>query len=82
MVTYHRTVFRSRTVMRKPTRSGKRESPAFTLVELLIVITILALLAGIMASAVANVMRYADNITCQNNLREIAMCVWSDTADY
>jgi len=82
MVTCHRTVFRSRTVMRKPTRSGKRESPAFTLVELLIVITILALLAGIMASAVANVMRYADNITCQNNLRQIAMCVLSYTADY
>jgi len=49
---------------------------------LLIVITILALLVAILVPAAGHVMKYAEVITCQANLRQIAMSVLNYTTDY
>ncbi|HUU92727.1 MAG TPA: type II secretion system protein [Phycisphaerae bacterium] len=60
--------------------AGRRS--AFTLVELLIVMTILALLVGILVPAAGHVMKYAEVITCQANLKQIALSVLNYTTDY
>lgn len=52
-----------------------RESRAFTLIELLIVVTIMALLTAMILSAVMNVRERAKIQYCQNNLREIGMAL-------
>ena len=48
---------------------------AFTLIELLCVISIIALLAGLLFPAVARVTDHADNIKCLNNLKQIGASV-------
>ena len=68
--------------MSKRTWLPARSRLAFTLVELMVVITIIAVLAAILLPAIGNVMRYADNLQCRNNLKQIAMSVMSYTTDY
>jgi len=68
--------------MSKRTWLPARSRLAFTLVELMVVITIIAVLAAILLPAIGNVMRYADNLQCRNNLKQIAMSVLSYTTDY
>ncbi len=68
--------------MRKQTWLPARRRPAFTLVELMIVITIIALLVAILLPAVGGVLRYADSVRCQSNLKQIAVSVLSYATDY
>jgi prepilin-type N-terminal cleavage/methylation domain-containing protein len=53
-----------------------RISPAFTLVELLTVITILGMLAGMISPSLQRVRAKAETTACQSNLRQIGTAVW------
>ncbi|HUU11156.1 MAG TPA: type II secretion system protein [Phycisphaerae bacterium] len=59
---------------------GRRQ--AFTLVELLVVVTIIGILIGVLLPALGTVMQYAENIECQSNLKQIATAVLSYATDY
>ena len=56
---------------------GRRKNAerAFTLVELLIVIAIIAILAGLLFPAITAAVETAQSLECRNNLKEIAQAV-------
>lgn len=68
--------------MRKRTRWTTQGRRAFTLIELMVVVTIIAALVGILLPALWHVYGHAERIQCQSNLKQIAMAVLSYTTDH
>ena len=50
--------------------------PAFTLVELLVVISILGLLSSLLAPAITSARSKAESAACLSNLRQIGISIW------
>jgi prepilin-type N-terminal cleavage/methylation domain-containing protein len=65
-----------------PTPAGGRRKAAFTLVELLIVVAIIGVLAGMLVPTVMTAMDNARQVECMNNLKQIATSVINYTTDY
>jgi len=59
-----------------------RTGRAFTLVELLVVITIISILAALLMPALARVMETARQTACMNNLRQCGMFTQEYTDQY
>ncbi len=62
------------------TRTHKNE-PAFTLLELLVVIAIIAILAALLLPALSKVKARAQRTACLNNLRQVALGIHLYTVD-
>ncbi|MEI7986861.1 MAG: type II secretion system protein [Armatimonadota bacterium] len=56
--------------------SGKSARAGFTLVELLVVISILALLSAILQPVIVNSKRAAKKATCQSNLKQVGAAIF------
>src|ERR1700741_1180186 len=58
-----------------------RKSPAFTLLELLVAIAVIAILAALLLSAVSSVKLKAQATQCLNNVRQLSMASFMYASD-
>src|SRR4051812_46446731 len=65
----------------RPVPRGRALSPAFTLVELLVVIGIIALLIGILLPSLARAREHAKSTVCISNLRQLGNALVMYTND-
>jgi len=68
--------------MTRGIRPRQRRVGGFTLVELLIVIAIIGVLAGMLVPALMSAVRHARTLACQSNLKQIATAVLEYTTDH
>lgn len=67
--------------MYNPKTNKSSLSNAFTLLELLLVIALIALLAGLVFPAVGTIRKRAERTVCANNLRQIGLAVMQKVQD-
>src|SRR5205085_805860 len=72
---------RIRRYNRPQVRHSSDQSRAFTLVELLVVIGIIAILIGVLLPVLSRVQRSARDVKCQSNLRQIGQALFAYAAD-
>jgi len=63
-------------------RGARTPERGFTMVELMVVIAIIGALVALLVGAIGPAIRMAQNLQCQNNLKQIATAVINYTADY
>jgi prepilin-type N-terminal cleavage/methylation domain-containing protein/prepilin-type processing-associated H-X9-DG protein len=63
-------------------KRAKTSGRGFTLVELMVVIAIIGALIGLLVGAIGPAISMAQNIECQNNLKQIAASVINYATDY
>ncbi|MCX5654541.1 MAG: type II secretion system protein [Planctomycetota bacterium] len=63
-------------------RGARTSGRGFTLVELMVVIAIIGALVALLVGAIGPAIRMAQNLQCQNNLKQIATAVINYATDY
>ena len=56
-------------------RDTRRRARAFTLIEVLVVVSIIAVLAGLLLTSLSSITKSGDDTKCVSNLRQVAMAV-------
>lgn len=65
-----------------PRTSGRRTRPAFSLVELLVVVAIIAVLIGLLLPTLHNSRRSARDVQCASNIRQLCIGLLSYAAEW